>query len=72
MSSPFLIDDNDQPLMDNLPSTTYQSFEQDPVKYAQYEEVRLFAVSANRGANGSAGYVSRILGSPASRTNVRI
>ncbi len=28
-----------QPLMDNLPSVTYQTFEQDPVKYAQYEEV---------------------------------
>ncbi|KAF8625564.1 hypothetical protein AX15_005327 [Amanita polypyramis BW_CC] len=27
-----------QPLMDNLQSTTYQTFEQDPVKYAQYEE----------------------------------
>ncbi|RXW13777.1 hypothetical protein EST38_g12075 [Candolleomyces aberdarensis] len=29
-----------QPLMDNLPSITYQTFEQDPVKYAQYEEHR--------------------------------
>ncbi|TFK28088.1 shk1 kinase-binding protein 1 [Coprinopsis marcescibilis] len=27
-----------QPLMDNLPSQTYQTFERDPVKYAQYEE----------------------------------
>ncbi|KAJ3485793.1 hypothetical protein NLJ89_g11868 [Agrocybe chaxingu] len=27
-----------QPLMDNLPSITYQTFEQDPVKYALYEE----------------------------------
>uniref|UniRef100_A0A8H8CMM8 Protein arginine N-methyltransferase n=1 Tax=Psilocybe cubensis TaxID=181762 RepID=A0A8H8CMM8_PSICU len=27
-----------QPLMDNLPSITYQTFEQDPVKYRQYEE----------------------------------
>lgn len=25
--------------MDNLQSVTYQTFEQDPVKYAQYEEV---------------------------------
>ena len=25
--------------MDNLQSITYQTFEQDPVKYAQYEEV---------------------------------
>ncbi|KAG6895339.1 hypothetical protein C0992_001761 [Termitomyces sp. T32_za158] len=29
-----------QPLMDNLQSVTYQTFEQDPVKYRQYEEVR--------------------------------
>jgi type II protein arginine methyltransferase len=28
-----------QPLMDNLPSTTYHTFEQDPVKYRNYEEV---------------------------------
>ena len=27
-----------QPLMDNLESSTYETFEQDPVKYAQYEE----------------------------------
>lgn len=27
-----------QPLMDNLQSATYQTFEQDPVKYANYEE----------------------------------
>ncbi|KIL64458.1 hypothetical protein M378DRAFT_11467 [Amanita muscaria Koide BX008] len=27
-----------QPLMDNLQSMTYQTFEQDPVKYAKYEE----------------------------------
>jgi len=24
--------------MDNLPSATYQTFEQDPIKYIQYEE----------------------------------
>jgi len=28
-----------QPLMDNLQSITYQTFEQDPVKYHNYEEV---------------------------------
>ena len=28
-----------KPLMDNLQSVTYQTFEQDPVKYRQYEEV---------------------------------
>lgn len=27
--------------MDNLQSTTYQTFEQDPVKYNKYEEVSL-------------------------------
>ena len=27
--------------MDNLQSITYQTFEQDPVKYRNYEEVRL-------------------------------
>lgn len=29
-----------QPLMDNLQSLTYQTFEADPVKYRNYEEVR--------------------------------
>ena len=28
-----------QPLMDNLQSMTYNTFEQDPVKYRNYEEV---------------------------------
>lgn len=28
-----------KPLMDNLQSITYQTFEQDPVKYRNYEEV---------------------------------
>lgn len=28
--------------MDNLQSVTYQTFEQDPVKYRQYEEVIIF------------------------------
>ena len=27
-----------QPLMDNLTSGTYQTFEQDPIKYRNYEE----------------------------------
>jgi protein arginine N-methyltransferase 5 len=30
--------------MDNLQSVTYQTFEQDPVKYRNYEEVVLFAM----------------------------
>ena len=33
-----------QPLADNLPSTTYQTFEQDPVKYANYEEATFRAL----------------------------
>ncbi|KAF7327615.1 Protein arginine N-methyltransferase [Mycena kentingensis (nom. inval.)] len=34
-----------QPLMDNLQSVTYQTFEQDPVKYQNYEEAIYHAVS---------------------------
>ncbi|KAG5647401.1 hypothetical protein DXG03_000472 [Asterophora parasitica] len=33
-----------QPLMDNLQSVTYQTFEQDPVKYRQYEEAMYHAL----------------------------
>ncbi|KZT07625.1 PRMT5-domain-containing protein [Laetiporus sulphureus 93-53] len=33
-----------QPLMDNLQSVTYQTFEQDPVKYHQYEEAVFLAL----------------------------
>ena len=40
-----------QPLMDNLQSITYQTFEQDPVKYRNYEEVRLLAFCVS-GAHG--------------------
>lgn len=29
-----------QPLMDNLDNSTYETFEKDPIKYQQYEEVR--------------------------------
>ncbi|GJE96614.1 PRMT5-domain-containing protein [Phanerochaete sordida] len=34
-----------QPLMDNLQSITYQTFEQDPIKYRQYEEAVFQALS---------------------------
>lgn len=34
-----------QPLMDNLQSATYETFERDPVKYHQYEEAIFCAVS---------------------------
>ena len=33
-----------QPLADNLQSTTYQTFEQDPIKYANYEEATFRAL----------------------------
>ncbi|EMD34129.1 hypothetical protein CERSUDRAFT_141621 [Gelatoporia subvermispora B] len=34
-----------QPLMDNLQSATYQTFEQDPIKYRNYEEAIFLALS---------------------------
>lgn len=37
-SSPQLDPTSLQPLMDNLESQTYETFEKDPVKYAQYKE----------------------------------
>ena len=33
-----------QPLADNLQSTMYQTFEQDPIKYANYEEATFRAL----------------------------
>ena len=33
-----------QPLADDLQSTTYQTFEQDPIKYANYEEATFRAL----------------------------
>lgn len=33
-----------QPLMDNLQSVTYQTFEQDPIKYRNYEEAMFRAI----------------------------
>ena len=51
--------------MDNLPSVTYQVFEQDPVKYAQYEEVRtIHSWSIGLAIYLGIGYVSGILRSP--------
>ncbi|KAG6917003.1 hypothetical protein DXG01_004268 [Tephrocybe rancida] len=38
-----------QPLMDNLQSVTYQTFEQDPIKYQQYEEAMYRALVEWRG-----------------------
>ncbi|KAF8269557.1 PRMT5 arginine-N-methyltransferase-domain-containing protein [Lactarius quietus] len=37
-----------QPLMDNLQGITYQTFEQDPVKYQKYEEAMYAALSEGR------------------------
>lgn len=42
-----------QPLMDNLPSVTYETFERDPVKYAQYEKAVDCAVSDKLAAQDS-------------------
>lgn len=39
-----------QPLMDNLESQTYETFERDPVKYALYEEAILQALQDRAGA----------------------
>lgn len=30
-----------QPLMDNLESQTYEVFEKDPIKYSQYQQVKI-------------------------------
>ena len=37
-----------QPLMDNLESATYDTFEKDPIKYAQYEKAVLKAIQSLR------------------------
>ncbi|KAK9377399.1 PRMT5 arginine-N-methyltransferase-domain-containing protein [Lipomyces chichibuensis] len=42
-----------QPLTDNLESGTYEVFEKDPVKYAQYEKA-LFCALSERGSNPNA------------------
>ena len=52
-----------QPLMDNLQSITYQTFEQDPVKYRNYEEVCVICYGATVYSDMKfAGRVSRIDG----------
>lgn len=59
--------------MDNLQSVTYQTFEQDPVKYHNYEEVRLKYTSHNN-ANSCVrclGDISGTLGVASFRQNVR-
>lgn len=40
-SSAFLSLFSSQPLMDNLESQTYEVFEKDPIKYSQYQQVRI-------------------------------
>ena len=45
-----------QPLMDNLQSITYQTFEQDPGKYRNYEEVRYCRVAPLRVLNFSCAH----------------
>lgn len=41
---PLVLDPVFQPLADDLQSTTYQTFEQDPIKYANYEEAIFLAL----------------------------
>ena len=43
-----------QPLMDNLESQTYEVFEKDPVKYAQYQKAVCAALSERHSAAGPA------------------
>ena len=42
-----------QPLMDNLESLTYETFEKDPIKYQQYEEVRAAECAGGPGLSQS-------------------
>lgn len=37
-----------QPLADNLESQTYEAFEKDPIKYAQYEKAIVKALQAEK------------------------
>ncbi len=46
--------------MDNLQSTTYQTFEQDPVKYRNYEEASNFVWEITQRLNPPLGYVPGI------------
>merc|ERR1711865_879032 len=43
-----------QPLQDNLESATYETFEKDPVKYAQYEAAVELALKERHGESGEA------------------
>lgn len=50
-----------QPLRDNLESQTYETFERDPVKYAQYEEA-VFRCLQDRIADGKKRHVIMVVG----------
>lgn len=60
--------------MDNLQSVTYQTFEQDPVKYRNYEEVHTNPASAPEAErvayNFSLGYLPGIVRMAQTRTDV--
>jgi len=51
-----------QPLADNLESETYELFETDPVKYAQYEEAVLAFLRERLAANRSPPFAIMVLG----------
>lgn len=50
-----------QPLRDNLESQTYETFERDPVKYAQYEEA-IYQCLSDRVAAGKTRHVVMVVG----------
>jgi len=51
-----------QPLSDNLESETYELFEQDPVKYAQYEEAVFRFLTHRRDAGRQAPFYIMVVG----------
>ena len=54
-----------QPLMDNLESATYDTFEKDPIKYLQYEKAVLKAIESLQ--SRKAGNSADEKGAPAKR-----
>lgn len=57
--------------MDNLQSVTYQTFEQDPVKYRQYEEVGDTMHHLERVAKDVSGCIPGTIGLAEGRESVR-
>jgi protein arginine N-methyltransferase 5 len=57
-----------QPLMDNLESQTYETFEKDPVKYAQYQKAVVLALRDFVKARTSPDAATAAAGDPATAT----